>query len=369
MGADPKLDRIVRALATLERRKLNVKAVNGEISDDFLAERSKRIADGVRLIERGNCKPNKDGTYTFESTSDPSASYTVRNFECLCKYATANQQTDRPSRQCKHMLAAWFHYSAARRLNDEEAEFSRLQEQEQEMRTAINTVRPTLAIRILNEKGAWFLVVFPVCLMARERFDEYLRASRAAGFGFRRFVAPGGELKAQALRLEKGIGDRVVIPFVKTLQEDGLQAGFRFRLEGDTAQRLPALAAIVKPSEWAASNPAEQWILQGILTVDAANPDFARIRNAVGFNASDSAAGRDLANKIRTNGVLSEEEWSEARDLALHYRKQIVAAGFALPPELEAQLQGRAKAKQARQAQERSKRSQEEIDADSEALH
>lgn len=69
-------------------------------------------------------------------------------------------------------------------------------------------------------------------------------------------------------------------------------------------------------------DPVESWALAGLRQLAADDPDRARVRNGLGFNKADGAAGRRLAESADAEG-LTDEQWVTAVSLARKYQRQI----------------------------------------------
>lgn len=67
----------------------------------------------------------------------------------------------------------------------------------------------------------------------------------------------------------------------------------------------------------------EKWAARGLLILARHDPDGARELNQVGFNRTDTAFGRSLAEQVRRYGRLSDRQWSAAIKLCRKYHRQI----------------------------------------------
>ena len=70
-----------------------------------------------------------------------------------------------------------------------------------------------------------------------------------------------------------------------------------------------------------AQNPSEEWAAQALTRLAQLDPDRARERNDVGFNASDGSEGHEYAIKLEVG--LTEGEWAAAIALCTKYHRQI----------------------------------------------
>ena len=70
----------------------------------------------------------------------------------------------------------------------------------------------------------------------------------------------------------------------------------------------------------AARTPLEEWAARGLQIVAGNDPDYARVKNEVGFNAADGGVGHSLVSQLP---LLSDGQWALATKLAQKYRRQI----------------------------------------------
>jgi SNF2 family DNA or RNA helicase len=70
-----------------------------------------------------------------------------------------------------------------------------------------------------------------------------------------------------------------------------------------------------------AKDAREEWAHEALVTLADLDPDRARTKNDVGFNASDGGTGHVLA--VLTEVGLTEAEWSNAIDLCKKYHRQV----------------------------------------------
>lgn len=81
-----------------------------------------------------------------------------------------------------------------------------------------------------------------------------------------------------------------------------------------------------------AEGPLEEWAASGLRHLSAHDGDRAREHNQVGFSASDTHAGNELAQLLAEVG-LTDRQWAVATTMLRKYRRQI-----GNPPEVELEL-------------------------------
>lgn len=105
-------------------------------------------------------------------------------------------------------------------------------------------------------------------------------------------------------------GHRALLDLVDALHRSGAPVPF--------AKSTRVLKAL-RP----AATDAERMHAHRIMAVSDMDQDRAQQRNGVGFSKFDSDFGNSLAEKLRTDGLLSDRQWAAVVALGTKYRKQV----------------------------------------------
>jgi len=85
---------------------------------------------------------------------------------------------------------------------------------------------------------------------------------------------------------------------------------------------VPPKYRVDDPRRRPAKNARERWTQAALITLAAADPDYASELNAVGFNQADTHEGHRLAVLVGSGG-LNDADWDRAVRLCRKYMRQV----------------------------------------------
>lgn len=214
-----------------------------------------------------------------------------QNNACLYMVLVANHWLDKHIAQLlieKNSIIQSSINEAGRRHSDDRTEAAN--EYADLLHTVINEEKPVVEDRKKNRRKA-------------TTEEDYM----VIGYMERRVEKWGTEFFVSLLNQHSGPG----------LTEKQWEAAYRsYEREDDYTLRPPD-----KPREPKCA--ADLWVVRGLDTLTYMDPDGARDRNDMGFNAFDSKWGHDLNAQFVRFGVLSEDQWNEAKTRLRKYKRQI----------------------------------------------
>lgn len=121
-----------------------------------------------------------------------------------------------------------------------------------------------------------------------------------------------------------GIVEHVVQHHVQGLSGPKQRAAIAvaLKIRGGMPDEVPILGSLGVPRP--AQSEEEFYAEAAIQQLTAADADYAREQNAVGFSAADSGLGHELEARMSA-GAMTDEDWHEAVRIARRYRKTQVA--------------------------------------------